>query len=182
MSQLEQEILQVLNQIVPTIEKAFIDVFVMRHPGHANQKVHGNRYGAGQAKESLRRLKDDKAARERYKTTARGKRDTGEVLEQISQPAGAGFSPHYASFEDYVKSEREIFGEDHVKRTKGKRGELVETGSTSYIKLGDRILSASSGFYTKKLFEKIQSDKGFNEFLSSKRQLAKDLKDLRSRR
>ena len=38
MTPLEQEILTVVNQIVPTIEKAFFDVFVLRHPGHANQK------------------------------------------------------------------------------------------------------------------------------------------------
>lgn len=45
---------------------------VWRHPGHPNQKVHGNRFGSyGAAKESLRRLKDDKAARERYKATGR---------------------------------------------------------------------------------------------------------------
>lgn len=47
--------------------KAAIEALVLRHPGHANQKTHGNRFGAGQAKESLRRLKDDKGAREAYK-------------------------------------------------------------------------------------------------------------------
>lgn len=47
--------------------KAAVEALVLRHPGHPNQKTHGNRFGAGQAKESLRRLKDDKGARERYK-------------------------------------------------------------------------------------------------------------------
>ena len=54
--------------------KAWIyDQLILRHPGHTNQKTHGNRFGAGQAKESLRRLKDDKEARERYKAVARKK-------------------------------------------------------------------------------------------------------------
>src|SRR5262245_32297140 len=70
---IEQEILEVINQIPAAIEKAFMEALVLRHPGHANQKVHGNRYGAGQAKESLRRLKEDKGAREQYKATARKK-------------------------------------------------------------------------------------------------------------
>lgn len=81
---LEQEIIAVLNQIVPTIEKAFMDAMVLRHPGHPNQKTHGNRFGAGQAKESFRRLKDDKAARERYKTEAR-KRGATEAAKDLSQ-------------------------------------------------------------------------------------------------
>lgn len=69
---LDAELLQVINQIPGAIEKAFT-AFIERHPGHANQKTHGNRFGAGQAKESLRRLKDDKGAREAYKTAARGR-------------------------------------------------------------------------------------------------------------
>jgi hypothetical protein len=85
---LEQEILAVINQIVPTIEKAFYDVFVMRHPGHPNQKTHGNRFGGFSAtKESLRRLRDDKGARERYKESARkkaeGKRKAGQWWEDF---------------------------------------------------------------------------------------------------
>lgn len=55
------------------LKAMFYDIMILRHPGHGNQKVHGNRFGPGQAKESLRRLKDDKAARERYKDKARGK-------------------------------------------------------------------------------------------------------------
>lgn len=69
---LEQELLTILNQIPAAIEKAFM-AWVEKHPGHANQKTHGNRFGAGQAKESLRRLKDDKGAREKYKARARQK-------------------------------------------------------------------------------------------------------------
>lgn len=77
---LEQEILQVINQIIPTIEKAFTEVFVQRHPGHPNQKVHGNRFGGYAAtKESLRRLKGDKEATAKYKERARGKQ--GLTLE-----------------------------------------------------------------------------------------------------
>lgn len=53
--------------------KAAVDALILRHPGHANQKTHGNRFGSGQAKESLRRLKDDKGAREKYKESHRGK-------------------------------------------------------------------------------------------------------------
>lgn len=44
---IEQELVAILNQIVPTIEKAFTEVFVQRHPGHVSQKPHGRRYGAG---------------------------------------------------------------------------------------------------------------------------------------
>lgn len=73
----EEELLTILNQIPGAIEKAFA-AFVQRHPGHGNQKVHGNRFGTGQAKESLRRLKDDKGAREQYKARARA-RDPGRM-------------------------------------------------------------------------------------------------------
>lgn len=68
---IQDELIVILNQIPAAIEKAFYEAMVLRHPGHANQKTHGNRFGVGQAKESFRRLKDDKAARERYKATAR---------------------------------------------------------------------------------------------------------------
>lgn len=71
---IQDELLTILNQVPAAIEKAFNEAMVLRHPGHANQKTHGNRFGAGQAKESLRRLKDDKGARESYKASARGKR------------------------------------------------------------------------------------------------------------
>lgn len=82
---LEQEILQVINQIIPTIEKAFHDAFILRHPGHPNQKTHGNRFGGYAAtKESLRRLKDDKGARERYKETARKRAAGGGGTQTIS--------------------------------------------------------------------------------------------------
>jgi hypothetical protein len=71
---IEQEIIQVLSQLPAAIEKALLDVLVLRHPGHPNQKVHGNRFGGFEAtKESLRRLKDDKGAREKYKESARGR-------------------------------------------------------------------------------------------------------------
>jgi len=72
--QLDSEILAILNQIPAAIERAFYEALVLRHPGHANQKTHGNRFGAGQAKESFRRLKDDKGAREQYKAKARKER------------------------------------------------------------------------------------------------------------
>lgn len=66
--------------------KAWIyDELILRHPGHANQKTHGNRFGAGQAKESLRRLKDDKAAREQYKDTHRKKQVFGGSSSDYSQ-------------------------------------------------------------------------------------------------
>lgn len=69
----EQELIQILNQIPGVLEKAFT-AFVERHPGHGSQKVHGNRYGSTKAaKESLRRLKDDKGEREKYKARARDK-------------------------------------------------------------------------------------------------------------
>lgn len=42
----EEELLTILNQIPGAIEKAFT-AFVERHPGHASQKPHGRRYGAG---------------------------------------------------------------------------------------------------------------------------------------
>lgn len=52
--------------------KAAVEALVLRHPGHGNQKTHGNRFGGyGTTKESLRRLKGDKEGRERYKTEAR---------------------------------------------------------------------------------------------------------------
>lgn len=68
-----QELLSILNELPTMLKKAFTDALVLRHPGHANQKTHGNRFGAGQEKESLRRLKEDKAAREQYKARARQK-------------------------------------------------------------------------------------------------------------
>lgn len=76
--QVDGELLTILNQIPAAIEKAFYEAMVLRHPGHANQKTHGNRFGAGQAKESFRRLKDDKGAREKYKAKARKERASKE--------------------------------------------------------------------------------------------------------
>lgn len=71
---IRDELLAIFNQIPAAIEKAFTEALVLRHPGHGNQKTHGNRYGStGAAKESLRRLRDDKAAREKYKQSARQK-------------------------------------------------------------------------------------------------------------
>lgn len=81
---IEQELIEVLNQLPAAIEKAVLDVLVLRHPGHANQKTHGNRFGAGQAKESLRRLKDDKGEREKYKARARKK--TGKAAKPVRTP------------------------------------------------------------------------------------------------
>lgn len=55
----------------PTL-RAAVEALILRHPGHGNQKVHGNRFGGyGTTKESLRRLKGDKEGREQYKETAR---------------------------------------------------------------------------------------------------------------
>jgi hypothetical protein len=52
---IEQEIIQVLSQLPGAIEKALLDVLVLRHPGHPNQKVHGNRFGGFETtKESAR--------------------------------------------------------------------------------------------------------------------------------
>lgn len=65
--------------------KAAVDALVLRHPGHANQKTHGNRFGAGQAKESLRRLKDDKGAREKYKESHRGRQGISSVAKQAEK-------------------------------------------------------------------------------------------------
>lgn len=79
---LDAELLQVINQIPGAIEKAFT-AFIERHPGHGNQKTHGNRFGAGQAKESLRRLKDDKGARESYKKQHRER--SASDLSKMSQ-------------------------------------------------------------------------------------------------
>lgn len=102
---IEQEILAIVNQIPAAIEKAFYDVFVLRHPGHANQKTHGNRFGAGQAKESLRRLKEDKGAREQYKQKHREKnkpssspwygkgQETTKPKQGASQPKTVDLSP-----------------------------------------------------------------------------------------
>lgn len=87
---IEQEILQIVNQIIPTIEKAFTEVFIERHPGHPNQKVHGNRFGGYSAtKESLRRLKGDKEARERYKQQAR-KRGESSVENRLAKHLATG--------------------------------------------------------------------------------------------
>lgn len=77
---------------------------VWRHPGHPNQKVHGNRYGAGQAKESLRRLKDDKAARERYKATARTKSD-----KQKLRKVGGAVKNGYEASRKQVSSAKEYY-------------------------------------------------------------------------
>ena len=64
---LEQEILAIVNQIIPTIEKAFYDVFVQRHPGHGSQKPHGNRHGAGGGTEEAKRILSSRAASLGYK-------------------------------------------------------------------------------------------------------------------
>lgn len=93
----EQELLTILNQIPAAIEKAFMDVFVLRHPGHGNQKVHGNRFGTGQAKESLRRLKDDKGAREKYKATSRKRR--GVEAKPVRTPGKMGPKTTYGETE-----------------------------------------------------------------------------------
>lgn len=60
--------------------------FVIKHGKH-NQKTHGNRFGSGQAKESLRRLKDDKGAREKYKQQARkrGGAASGKNIKKMSR-------------------------------------------------------------------------------------------------
>lgn len=42
----EEELSQILSQIPRAIEKAFLEAFIQRHPGHASQKPHGRRYGA----------------------------------------------------------------------------------------------------------------------------------------
>lgn len=82
---LDAELLQILNQIPGAIEKA-LTAFIERHPGHANQKTHGNRFGAGQAKESLRRLKDDKGAREAYKDTHRKRGQGSGASSGVAYP------------------------------------------------------------------------------------------------
>jgi hypothetical protein len=63
----------------PYEERAFVE----RHlPGKHNQKTHGNKYGGGYSatKESLRRLKGDKEARERYKAKARSRAELEKML------------------------------------------------------------------------------------------------------
>lgn len=92
----EEELITILNQIPGAIEKAFT-AFVERHPGHANQKTHGNRFGAGQAKESLRRLKDDKGAREKYKATSRQRR--GVESKPVRTPGKMGPKTTYGETE-----------------------------------------------------------------------------------
>lgn len=82
--------------------KAAVEALVLRHPGHGNQKVHGNRFGGyGTTKESLRRLKDDKGAREAYKKTAR-KRAGGGQLSETDLPVKIGetikVSDEFSSF------------------------------------------------------------------------------------
>jgi hypothetical protein len=98
---IEQEIIQVLSQLPAAIEKAFMEVWVQRHPGHPNQKTHGNRFGAGQAKESLRRLKDDKGAREQYKARARGRdvkrMDSRQLQEGFNKAKTAGDRASFAN-------------------------------------------------------------------------------------
>lgn len=44
---MDEELLAILSQIPAAITKALVDVLVIKHPGHASQKVHGHRYGAG---------------------------------------------------------------------------------------------------------------------------------------
>lgn len=68
----------------PALKADLFDELILRHPGHGNQKVHGNRFGAGQVKESLRRLKDDKEAREKYKATSRKKQ--GLAAKPVREP------------------------------------------------------------------------------------------------
>lgn len=67
----------------PTL-RAAVEALILRHPGHPNQKVHGNRFGGYEVtKESLRRLKGDKEGRERYKASAR-KKGSGLNAKQLS--------------------------------------------------------------------------------------------------
>lgn len=97
-----------------TITQDLLDIclelkaIVLKHGKH-NQKTHGNRFGAGQAKESLRRLKDDKQARERYKQQAR-KRGQG-------RGAGGGTATKPPTLEEKIKEGvEERWGEDTVKQ------------------------------------------------------------------
>lgn len=56
------------------MDHPMLKAMVYRHPGHPNQKVHGNRFGGyGVTKESLRRLKGDKESTTKYKDMARKK-------------------------------------------------------------------------------------------------------------
>jgi hypothetical protein len=76
-----------------TIQQDLLDVtlalraFVEQHlAGKHNQKTHGNKYGGySTTKESLRRLKGDKEAREKYKARARKrKQSSGAGLKKAN--------------------------------------------------------------------------------------------------
>lgn len=118
---IQDELIVILNQIPAAIEKAFNEAMVLRHPGHANQKTHGNRFGAGQAKESLRRLKDDKGARERYKETHR-KRGKG------GGGSGSDFNdPATISKEEFNRRAKDVRGV-HEERGIARLSEPIGSG------------------------------------------------------
>lgn len=61
--------------------KAAVEALVLRHPGHASQKTHGNRHGVGGLKEfagqrgyQIREVKD-KSGKTQYSITSKDKRD-----------------------------------------------------------------------------------------------------------
>jgi NAD+--asparagine ADP-ribosyltransferase len=83
----EEELAQILSQIPAVVERAF--ALVERHGSH-NQKTHGNRFGGyGTTKESLRRLKDDKTEREKYKNRARKRLGQADKKQQKKQTGGS---------------------------------------------------------------------------------------------
>lgn len=132
----------------PTL-RAAVEVLILRHPGHGNQKTHGNRFGAGQAKESLRRLKDDKGAREQYKAKARGRAekirkelrkdvDTQLAINKLGdresllqrQIDTENLKPKYRKEKqaEIVKLRQQI---NEIKRTKVRSGSFVKHQGTS---------------------------------------------------
>lgn len=143
--------------------KAAVEALILRHPGHANQKTHGNRFGSTQAaKESLRRLKDDKVSREKYKATARkklgleakperkpGKEPIAQTVEKLKKIGGKEWQKegkHRVYFNDLTG----LYG---LETSHYKTGNIMSArlggkpiSNTSAKKIGSRLAGASLYF------------------------------------
>lgn len=149
---IQNELLTVLNQIPAAIEKAFYGALVLRHPGHGNQKTHGNRFGAGQAKESLRRLKDDKGAREKYKESHRARNKGASQL--------SSYSDYKKNAEGKIESARQAIGK--TKKRSLLTGNLASQGR--HYEQADNALREARNAVVKRVDIKSLTDTQFKDF------------------
>lgn len=132
----------------------------LRHlPGKHNQKTHGSRYGGySTTKESLRRLKGDKAARERYKARARKRKknqpkkksfndlDNKQKIDVLKKIGGS----------EWQKGDKHRIYFNNLGELYGLKTWRYKTGNISGAQLDGRNISNSQA---KKILEKIVSSK-----------------------